>query len=81
MCMFTRAFAEDADKVIALKPEWEKGWWRKAEALEAAERHQEALEVRAWGQESAIGGAAESTGRAAQSRLMMWADVDIDCCA
>eukprot|EP00199_Chlamydomonas_sp_CCMP681_P003249 CAMPEP_0119101514 /NCGR_PEP_ID=MMETSP1180-20130426/553_1 /TAXON_ID=3052 ORGANISM="Chlamydomonas cf sp, Strain CCMP681" /NCGR_SAMPLE_ID=MMETSP1180 /ASSEMBLY_ACC=CAM_ASM_000741 /LENGTH=160 /DNA_ID=CAMNT_0007085649 /DNA_START=25 /DNA_END=507 /DNA_ORIENTATION=- len=36
---------EDADRVISLKPDWEKGYWRKGEALEEAKRVPEALKV------------------------------------
>lgn len=34
----------DADKVIAMRPEWEKGYFRKASIYEAQEQYKEALE-------------------------------------
>ncbi|GLC40807.1 hypothetical protein PLESTB_000020600 [Pleodorina starrii] len=36
---------EDADKCISLKPDWEKGYFRKAAVLEAQDKMHEALEV------------------------------------
>jgi tetratricopeptide (TPR) repeat protein len=33
----------DAEECIKLKPEWEKGWFRKGSVLESMERYEEAL--------------------------------------
>mmetsp|Transcript_25347 Transcript_25347/g.70913 ORF Transcript_25347/g.70913 Transcript_25347/m.70913 type:complete len:132 (-) Transcript_25347:362-757(-) len=35
---------QDAEEVIKLKPDWEKGFYRKGSVLEAMERYQEALD-------------------------------------